>query len=558
MPRLLAVLCIVALIQFTGPSVHAQDADGQPPPPRQPTPDIIAGADDVFQDMTRAAGIDFVHQFCARRINNIIMSNGSGGAVLDYDNDGWMDIYLVNAGPLEGVTEPVVAHVRRPNALYRNRGDGTFQEVASAAGVEGSGFSTAAAAADFDNDGHTDLFLVNIGRSILYHNRGDGTFEDVTAGAGVGHEGTGVSATFVDADNDGLLDLFLANYLTYVPQKESEQNPGAYPGPLAYAGEFNVLYHNRGDGTFQDVTSASGLDARGRHRAMSVSAFDADWDGDSDLYVCNDDTPNHLWLNDGRGHFSEVGIERGVAFNSIGEAPGSMNAAIADADGDGGLDLFITRLGYGSLYLSSPDATYVDRMYNSGLGVLTQRYVGWGGAFVDYDNDSNADLWIANGDAFTLEGTRPLLLRNVGAGAFANAAAAGGAVLETPINGRGAAVIDYDNDGRLDVLMTALADRAFLLRNRHTSPGHWLKLRLEGTRSNRSGFGAHVTVTAGGRASRAQALCPTGFLLQGDSRVHFGLGPHAKVDRIDIRWPSGVRQVLEQVAADQILTVREP
>jgi hypothetical protein len=291
---------------------------------------------------------------------------------------------------------------------------------------------------------------------------------------------------------------------------------------------------------------------------MSVSAFDCDADGDPDLYVSNDDTPNALWLNDGSGRFRDVALEAGVAFNAIGEAPGSMNAALADANGDGWLDLYVSRLGYGSLYLGSAQGRYDDRMWASGLGRLTQKYVGWGAVFLDTENDGDADLFIANGDAFTLEGTRALLLENDGAGRFTDASAHGGRFFQQNVNGRGTAVVDFDNDGRLDVVVTALADRAFLLRNRSPSDHHWLKLSLEGTRSNRDGFGALVTVIAGRRTWQAEALCPTGFLMQGDKRVHFGLGDATKVDRLTIQWPSGRRQEIKDLAVDRVLKVREP
>ena len=254
--------------------------------------------------------------------------------MFDFDGDGWVDVYFVNWGPMKGVTSPKHGDRREPNRLFRNRGDGTFEDVTAKARVEGAGFGSAATAGDFDNDGHVDLYVVNIGRNLLFRNRGDGTFEDVTERAKVGDAGSGISAVWLDADRDGRLDLFVANYLTFDPSTVSEQNPGAYPGPLAYPGEANVLYRNRGDGTFEEVTRAAGLYAPG-HRAMSVSAFDADRDGDTDLYVSNDDTPNALWLNDGQGRFRDVALEAGVAFNSIGEAPGSMNAAVGEVNGDG-------------------------------------------------------------------------------------------------------------------------------------------------------------------------------------------------------------------------------
>ncbi len=525
--------------------------------PRQPRAAIAAGPRDVFEDVTLGAGIDFVHQFCHRRIANIVLSNGSGGAVLDYNGDGWMDIYLVNWGPLEGVTAPGYCAEREPNRLYRNRGDGTFEDVTDQAGLRGAGFSSAVTVGDYDNDGHPDIYIVNIGKNQLFRNRGDGTFEEVTDRAGVGNAQTGISAAFLDADRDGHLDLFVANYLTFDPSTVSEQNPGAYPGPLAYPGEANVLYRNRGDGTFEDVTRKSGLYAPG-HRAMSVTVFDCDWDGDTDLYLSNDDTPNALWLNDGKGNFRDVALESGVAFNSIGEAPGSMNAAMGDLDNDGLIDIFVTRLGYGSFYLRRPQGHYDDRMWASGLGKITQPYVGWGGVLLDFNNNGRRDIFVANGDAFTLEGTLPLLLENLGNAQFANAASTGGRMFQQRINGRGSAVLDYDNDGRQDLLVTVLADRPLLLRNRDASGHQWLALDLEGTRSNRDGYGALVTLTAGDRTWKAEAMCNTGFLVQSDPRVHFGLGTARRVDAIEIRWPGGTVQRLTDQPVNRILKIREP
>jgi hypothetical protein len=525
--------------------------------PRPPTPPITASPGDWFEDVAPRSGLTFVHQFCHRKIANILLSNGSGGAVLDYDNDGWMDIFLVNWGPLDRVTAPDHQAKREPNRLFRNLGDGTFADRTEAAGLGGAGFGSAATAGDFDNDGFTDLYVANIGRNLLYRNRGNGTFENVTDQAKVGDTNNGISAAFLDIDRDGWLDLFVANYLAYVPDEASEQNPGAYPGPLAYKGQPNVLYRNRRDGTFEDVTRSAGVYVP-THRAMSVSAFDCDWDGDTDIYVSNDDTPNSLWLNDGQGHFREVGLEVGVAFNSIGEAPGSMNAALGDANGDGLTDIFVTRLGYGSLYLRNANGLYDDRMWGSGLGLLTQQFVGWGGVFIDFDNDADPDLFIANGDAFTLEGTQSLLLENQGDARFVDASAKGGAFFRARINSRGSGVLDFDNDGRLDLLVTALADRVFLLRNRGAERGHWLKLRLRGTQSNRDGYGALITLRAGNLIRKAEALCPTGFLVQGDPRVHFGLGSQSRVDQVLIRWPSGREQVIENPPIDHILTVTEP
>ena len=427
----------------------------------RPTPPIPAGPDDLYEDVTDKAGLKFVQQYCDQRIANILESNGSGGAILDYDNDGWPDIYLVNAGPLDGVTHHKPGTAREPNRLYRNRGDGTFEDVTEKAGVAGAGYGTAAAAADYDNDGFTDLLVVNVGRCILYHNLGDGTFEDVTEKAGVTRQGTGISAVWLDYDNDGLLDLFVANYLTFDPDYKLYNNPNAYPGPLAYKPEFNVLYRNLGGGRFADVSEQTGIKVPGQ-RAMSVCALDANLDGFVDLYVSNDGTPNSLLINDGKGHFSDQGSKLGVAFNALGEAAGSMTASVGDCNGDGLPDILVSRLGYGSLYMGTLQGAFHDQMMLSRLGTITAQFVGWGCNFLDFDNDGDLDILIANGDAHHLVGWEPLLIENEGDGKFLDARRKGGRFFETKIRARGSAVLDFNNDGRMDVLITTMGDRPFL------------------------------------------------------------------------------------------------
>ncbi|HTL15749.1 MAG TPA: CRTAC1 family protein [Patescibacteria group bacterium] len=519
---------------------------------------ISAAKDDLFEDVTAKAGIHFVNQYCDSRIANILESNGAGGVWFDYDGDGLMDLYLVNSGPLEGVTHQPPGTGREPNRLYRNKGDGTFEDVTRKAGVEGAGYGTAAIAADYDNDGHTDLYVIGVGRCILYHNRGDGTFEDVTEKAGVANTGgTGIGGVFVDVDNDGFLDLFVANYLTFDPSYQLYFSADAYPGPLSYKAQFNKLYRNRGNGTFEDVSSRAGIQIPG-HRAMSVTVLDYNRDGAPDLYVSNDGTPNVLLVNDGQGHFKDMAPQAGVAFNAMGEAAGSMAATIGDCNGDGYDDIFVTRLGYGSLYLGNSKGAYDDRMMASGLGSLTAQFVGWGGCFLDFDNDGDLDIFIANGDAHYLVGWESLLLENTGNGVYVDAAEKGGAYFKTKVRARGSAVADFDNDGRMDVLVTTMGDRPFVLHNRDHSGNHWLTLDLIGTRSNRDGFGSSIKVTAGGKELFAEARCAFGFLMQSDRRPHFGLGKAAMIDRIQITWPSRQVQELTNIKADQILKVIEP
>jgi enediyne biosynthesis protein E4 len=522
-----------------------------------PTPPVPAKPEDLYEDVTEKAGIKFVHQYCDNRIANILESNGAGGAILDYDNDGLPDIYLVNSGPLEGVTHQKPGTVREPNRLYRNRGEGTFEDVTEKAGVAGAGYGTAAAAADFDNDGFTDLLVVCVGKCILYHNRGDGTFEEVTEKAGINHRGTGISAVWLDIDNDGLLDLFIANYLTFDPNYKLYFNPDAYPGPLSYKPEFNVLYRNLGNGKFEDSSEKAGIRLSG-HRAMSVCTLDYNKDGFQDIYISNDGTPNVLLVNDGKGHFTDQALKLGVAFNALGEAAGSMAASVGDCNGDGLPDILVSRLGYGSLYMGSAQGLFADQMMLSRLGGITAQFVGWGCNFLDFDNDGNLDIIIANGDAHHLVGWECLLIENEGDGKFVDARQKGGAFFETKIRARGSAILDFNNDGKMDALITAMGDRPFLIQNRDKSGNHWLKLNLEGTRSNRDGFGAQVSLTAGGKTCYQEARCPVGFLTQSDKRLHFGLGKASTVDKIEIRWPSGQRQELANVAADQILKVKEP
>ncbi len=517
-----------------------------------------ASASPMFEDVTARAGIDFVHQLANGQLDNIMKSDGAGGTILDFDGDGFMDVYLVNSGPVPVLSEAPVGTARLPNALFRNRGDGTFENVTQRAGVEGRGFGTTAAAADYDNDGDTDLLVVNFGELILYRNRGDGTFEDATSSAGLTSHQSGISATFLDVDNDGRLDLFVANYLVFDPAIKPPAGSGVpYPGPLSYEPEFNLLYRNRGDGTFEDLSEPAGIRIKG-HRGMSVTPFDYDLDGDQDLYVSNDGTANLLLANDGKGHFKEVGLECGVAFNQFGEAAGSMGAAVGDVNGDGLPDLLVTRFGNASLYLNSRGGLFDDRIAASGLLSASSQYTGWGGNFLDFDNDGDLDVFIANGDPHYLKGSPSLLLENQGVGAFVNVSDRGGAFFQRQLNLRGSGAFDFDNDGRTDLIASSLGAPAVLLHNRGATSGHWLTVKLVGTRSNRDGFGAQVKVVAGTRSWQAEARCPSSYVFQQDPRLHFGLGAETAIARIEIRWPSGQTQTVANPAVDQVVRIEEP
>jgi hypothetical protein len=508
--------------------------------------------------VTRSAGLVFTHQIANGQLDNIMKSDGAGGTVLDFDGDGWMDVYLVNSGPMPVLSDAPPGTPRLPNRLFRNRGDGTFEDVAARAGVEGRGFGTTAAAADYDNDGDTDLLVVNFGELILYRNRRDGTFEDATAAAGLTSTQAGISATFLDIDRDGWLDLFVANYLEFDPAIKPPPGSGVpYPGPLSYEPQFNLLYRNRGDGTLEDVSERAGIRIAG-HRGMSVTPIDYDDDGDQDLYVSNDGTANLLLVNDGTGRFAERALETGVAFDQFGQAGGSMGATVGDVDADGRPDLFVTRFGNASLYINSAGGFFEDRVVASGILGVSSKFTGWGGNFFDHDNDGDLDLFIANGDPHYLKGMPCLLLENRGAAVFVDASARGGSFFREPANLRGSGALDYDNDGRVDLVLTSLGGPAALLRNVGSAPGHWLTVWLVGARSNRDGFGSKVTVVAGGRTQRAEARCPTSYVFQGDPRLHFGLGTAATIERVEIRWPGGQTQTIAAPGVDTILRVIEP
>ena len=558
-------VALAASLLLAGCDQHPGPPPPAPPPPPSPAPTLplppvqqAPAGKGLFADVTGQAGIDFHHQLADGELSNIMESDGAGGVVFDYDGDGFPDLYLVNSGPAPVLSDAPPETERRPNRLYRNRGDGTFEDRTEAAGVAGHGFGAAAAAADYDNDGDTDLLVVNFGSLILFQNRGDGTFGEVTRSAGLTNDRSGISATFLDADLDGWLDLFVANYLVFDPTiKVPLGSKQPYPGPLAYDPEFNVLYRNRGDGTFEDISEVSGIRVPG-HRAMSVTPLDYDLDGDPDLYVSNDGTANLLLRNDGKARFQEVALETGVGFNGFGKADGSMGACVGDADGDTLPDLLVTRFGNASLYLNSELGFFEDRIESSGILKVSSQFTGWGGSFLDFDNDGDLDIFIANGDPHFMLGMPALLLANTGKARFEDASPRAGDFFRRKINARGSGVWDYDSDGWPDLVINSLGEPAVLLHNEAADTNHFLTLRLEGTQGNRDGFGAVIRVEADGRTWQAEARCPTSYLFQSDPRLHFGLGRSATVDRIHIRWPAGTTQELTNVVADQFLTLREP
>ena len=531
-------------------------ADGQTNPPE-------AGSV-RFDDVTDASGIRFVHSFGDDEMSSILEATGSGTMFFDYDGDGWMDLYAVNGSYLEGISDPPeeegeLDHLR--NQLFHNDGDGTFTDVTERTGIGDPGYGMACIAGDYDNDGHVDVYVTNYGTNVLYHNNGDGAFADVTASTGVGDELWGVGAVFLDYDNDGDLDLYVGNYLEFDPDYRLYYAADLFPGPLAYPGQPDVLFRNEGDGTFVDATEEAGVVSEAR--AMGLTAGDYDFDGLMDLYVANDAMGNYLYHNNGDGTFTDVGLEAGVAFSANGDASSSMGGDFGDYDLDGDLDILVPDMAYNNLYVNAGDDFFEDYTAAAGIAEISGQYVSWHGDFLDYDNDSDLDIFISNGDVHRLTNTmEALLLANVPdervGRAFEDVSRASGDFFSLRCISRGTAAGDYDNDGDLDLFVLNLDQPSILLRNEGGNARHWLMLDLRGTTSNRDGFGARVTVKLGERTLLAEAVSGTGYISQNDPRLHFGLGTATLVDAITVRWPSGAIQELSDVAADQVLAVVEP
>jgi hypothetical protein len=512
-----------------------------------------------FIDVTASAGIGFVHSIGDEELSNIVESSGAGCVFFDYDNDGDLDIYLVNGRYLETVSS---ARGRRlagklKNALYRNNGDGTFTDVTEEAGVGDAGFGMAAVTADYDNDGDRDLFVSNYGRDSLYRNNGDGSFTDITEKAGVGSELWSIGSSFFDFDRDGWLDLYVGGYLVFDPEYRNYYAAEAFPGPLSYRGQKDTLYRNKGDGTFEDVTRAAGVYST-RGRAMGVTACDVDDDGDEDLFVANDGMENYLYRNRGDGSFEEIAVRTGTAFGENGEATSAMGPEFGDFDGDGLIDLLVPDMVYGCLYRNTGKGFFEEKSADMGLAAVLGQYTSWSGNFFDYDNDGVLDIFIVNGDAHHLEPEEDTLFRGEGGRKFVDVSAASGPAFKLKAVGRGSAAGDFDNDGDLDLLVLNLDGPARLYRNDGGNRGNWIMIRTVGTASNRDGIGARVRVTAGGMTQIRDMRSSSGYLSQSDPRAHFGLATSQKVDRIEVRWPSGRISTLDSVEVNQVITVTEP
>jgi enediyne biosynthesis protein E4 len=519
---------------------------------------VPASNGDFFQEIAKEIGLDFVHSIGDDDLTNIIQSDGGGAAFLDYDQDGYIDIYACSGTWLEGVSKSEKPAELPGNHLYHNRGNGTYEDVTKKAGVGGPWFSMGVTAGDFNNDGYPDIYISNYGPNVLFKNNGNGTFSDITKRANIaGGKECSVGAVWLDYDNDSFLDLYVGNYLEFDPNYKYYYAPDGFPGPMAYDAEPDVLYHNKGDGTFEDVTKAMGIvDQDGR--AMGVGAADYDDDGYVDIYVANDHTLNYLWHNEGGKRFVDKGTMSGTAFSQAGEATVSMSVDFADFNDDGFLDLFVSDDSYCSLYENMGNGIFSDKGVSSNISMAAAQFVGWSSSFIDYDNDGDVDIFKTNGALKHLYGQEDQLFQNEGGGKFRDVSLELGKYFSQEFVGRGACLGDYDNDGDPDIFIVNLNDHSVFLRNNKGNQNNWLTLKLTGTSGNRDGIGARVKLTAGGKTQTAQKKSTTGYLSQNDPRMHFGLAKNDIVDRIVITWPSGKMQTLENIKANQILEVKEP
>ena len=521
------------------------------------TPIVGQSSSPFFTDITEPAGLRFQHSFGDSELSNIVEGTGPGAVFFDYDNDEYPDIYLLNGTWKPGVSDNRSRNLRGQlsNALYRNNRDGTFTDVTAAAGVGDQGFGMGGSAADFDLDGDLDLYVLNYGANVFYRNEGDGTFTDITEEAGLADPLWSVSAPWLDYDGDGDLDLYVANYLEYDEGAfRSFYAAQGYPGPLAYKGQPDHLYRNNGDGTFTDVTEAAGmLDPDGR--AMSAIAVDLDQDGDQDIYVANDAMPSAYWVNDGHGKFEDRALMQGVAFGEGGQGASSMGPVVGDIDRNGLMDIWIPDMAYGCLLSQKEEGLFADVTAETNLAVICGQYTGWGSGLIDFDNDGYLDVFVANGNAHHLYTEEDVLAHNDGTGHYLDVAKNAGSYFESKSVGRGAAFADLDNDGDLDILVANLGESPKLLRNDTENGNHWLTVVPLLSDSETVAIGATVTVTVGQRRSIHPVHAVFGYLSTSDPRPHFGLGTAEVADRIEIVWPDGEQQVLESVPANQILEV---
>ncbi|MDE0485253.1 MAG: CRTAC1 family protein [Candidatus Poribacteria bacterium] len=523
-----------------------------------------------FSDQTEAAGIHFIHINGASEQKYLPETMGAGCLFFDYDNDGFLDIYLVNSGKSCENTSQPRAQAGEMNVLYRNNGDGTFTDVSAQAGFQkNNGYGMGCISADYDNDGDADLYLTNFGRNQLYRNNGDGTFTDVTSHAGVGDAHWSVSASFGDYNLDGYLDLYVVNYLEYQVKTAhpcSLEGVHIYCGPHEYPGARDTLYRNNGDGTFTDVTGRSGV--RNTGKGLGVTFTDYNNDGYPDIFVANDAVQDFLYRNNGDGTFTEVAVSAGIAYNSEGRATASMGIANGDYNNDGLSDLFVTNfsLEVNSLFQNDGDGFFTMTTFETGLAEPSFSQLGFGTQFLDADKNGTLDLFVANGHVWdNVSQITPSLSYKqtcqlfyyTGSGGFKEISKAVGKFFTRPVVARGTAIGDYDNDGDVDILVSCCGESAVLLRNDSKTENYWLKVQLVGTKSNRDGIGAKVKVQTGEKTQVKEVVCGGSYASCSELGLLLGLDTHSKVKSIEVRWLGGHVQRLENLSANQVIRIEE-
>jgi hypothetical protein len=530
-----------------------------------------------FVDVAQQAGLTAANVWGGvDHKRSIIEAKGSGLAFFDYDNDGWLDVYLTNGDRLDAHWEPGKAPTSH---LYKNNRDGTFTDVTEKSGLGRTGWQTGVCVGDYNNDGWDDLFCCFWGHNILFRNNGDGTFTDVTQKAGLSQDRYrwGAGSTFLDYDRDGHLDLFICNYIKLDPEKIPSEEKTAFCqwkgvptmcGPRGLPGDTNLLYHNNGDGTFTDVSEKSGILKPGPRYSITAVSYDFDNDGWPDIYVAVDSEPSILFKNNHDGTFTDIAVMAGCAYSDNGHEQAGMGIAVADYDCDGWFDIFKTNFADDTcnLYHNNGDGTFTDVTFESGVGV-NNRYVAWGCGFVDYDNDGWADIIQINGHVYpeidkynfgqTFKNPR-LVYRNLGNGRFKDVSAEMGPGISERFSSRGAAFGDYDNDGDIDVVILNLNDPPSLLRNDGGNKQNWIKVKLIGVKCNRTAIGARVRVITGKHIQMDEVHSGASVMSQSDLRLHFGLGKSETVDAIEVKWPTTQKvERFVQLKANQIITIRE-